>query len=71
MVSSKDVLVGDKFKHNTTGTTYVVVNHIKDDVIFIMATDIEEYKGDHLFYDTQEDIDYALSAFGIKMELVS
>ena len=63
---ASDLKVGDFVKMNNS-TFYEVANNHVGDVLFIIYEDGTSYKGLHLFYDDQEDIDFAKSQLGLEL----
>ena len=63
---ASDLKVGDFVKMNNS-TFYEVANNHVGDVLFIIYEDGASYKGLHLFYDDQEDIDFAKSQLGLEL----
>ena len=63
---ASDLKVGDFVKMNNS-TFYEVANNHVGDVLFIIYEDGTLYKGLHLFYDDQEDIDFAKSQLGLEL----
>ena len=71
---ASDLKVGDFVKMNNSTFYEVANNHVGDvlfiiyeDVLFIIYEDGTSYKGLHLFYDDQEDIDFAKSQLGLEL----
>lgn len=66
-MKASEIVKGDTFTHKRDGKEFTVVEHHKDDVIFLACLDSKTYYGYHLFYDEPEDICFAKLAFNIDM----
>lgn len=67
MRASSAIVKGDKFVNQLNSKIFKVIEHHKDDVLFLLCLDTKEYCGYHLFYDEPEDIEFAKNAFNIDM----
>ena len=47
------------------GTKYEVITNIVDDVLFLWSED--KVKGFHIFYDDEEDLEFAKFKFGLEI----